>query len=138
MIIPSDLRPFSNQGLNSVKRFIAQEIDENKENLGMEPIQIMGVLPSKIPTNAKYLEYTFPKQRQVISDRYNLPLMENSISERTPLYSCLNKTLTMGNLDIPDPKSIIDYAETVNDPSAGISASEFEALAIEVLGKAGI
>jgi chromosome partitioning protein len=138
LLIPSDLRPFSNQGLASVQRFIKEEIDENKEGLGKKTIKIMGVLPSKIPTNSKYLQYTFPKQRQVISERYHLPLMENSISERTPLYTCLNRTISMGNLDIPEPKSILDFAEMTNETSAGVAANEFEALALEVLDKMGI
>ncbi|MDY6783203.1 MAG: AAA family ATPase [Cyanobacteriota bacterium] len=138
LIIPSDLRPFSNQGLASVQRFIKEEIDENREGLGKNSLEIMGVLPSKIPTNSKYQQYTFPKQRQVIPDRYHLPLMETSISERTPLYTCLNRTIPMGNLDIPDPKSIIDFAEIENNSSAEVAANEFEALALEVLDKMGI
>jgi cellulose biosynthesis protein BcsQ len=133
LIIPSDLKPFSNQGLSSVKTFLAQEINENKEGLGKEPLIIMGVLPSKISTNAQYLKHTYPKHKAVIPDRYELPLMDSMISERTALSQCLNKTISVGDLEIPDPKSILDYAE--KEPSANISAAEFEALAMEVLKK---
>ena len=133
LIIPSDLKPFSNQGLSSVKNFIEQEINENKEGLGKSPLIIMGVLPSKISTNPQYLKYTYSKQRDVIPERYELPLMDSMISERTALSQCINKTIIVGNLEIPDPKSILDYAEEV--PSANVSAAEFEALAMEVLQK---
>jgi hypothetical protein len=93
----------------------------------------MGVLPSKISTNNQYLKYTFPKHKAVIPERYELPLMDNMISERTALSHCINKTISVGNLEVPDPKSILDYAE--EEPSANISATEFEALAMEVLSK---
>ncbi len=136
LIIPSDLKPFSNQGLPSVKNFITQEINENKEGLGKQPLIIMGVLPSKISTNAQYLKHTFPKHKKVIFERYDLPLMDSIISERTALSHCINRTILIGNVEIPDPKSILDFAE--NDSSASSSAAEFEFLAIEVLSKMGM
>ena len=133
LIIPSDLKPFSNQGLPSVKNFIEQEINENKEGLGNPHITIMGVLPSKISTNSQYLKFTFAKHKSVITDRYALPLMDSTISERTALSACINQTIPLGNMDIPDPKSILDYAE--KEPSANQAAAEFEFLAVEVLSK---
>ncbi|MBC1189394.1 AAA family ATPase [Microcystis aeruginosa CS-558/01A06] len=136
LIIPSDLKPFSNQGLNSVKNFIKEAINEPRENLGKEPIKILGVLPSKISTNAQYLRFNFPKQKQVIPDKYGLPLMESTISERMPLSRCINQSVPVGDLEIPAPQSIMDYAENQGD--AGVSAAEFEALAIEVLAKIGV
>ncbi|MEL4896470.1 AAA family ATPase [Crocosphaera sp. Alani8] len=135
IIIPSDLKPFSNQGLSSVKNFLEGPINDNRENLRKPPIKIMGVLPSKISTHHKYLQYRFPQQRQVISDRYNFPIMENIISERMPLSQCINQTITVGELEIPAPKSIFKYADNVS--SANTSASEFESLAIEVSEKIG-
>jgi cellulose biosynthesis protein BcsQ len=136
LIIPSDLKPFSNQGLNSVKKFIKEAINESRENLGKEPLKILGVLPSKISTNAQYLKHTLPKQKQVIPDKYGLSLMESTISERMPLSRCINQYVTVGDLEIPAPQSIIDYAEHQAD--AGVSAAEFEALALEVLAKIGV
>jgi len=136
LIIPSDLKPFSNQGLNSVKSFIKEAINESRENLGKEPLKILGVLPSKISTNAQYLRFNFPKQKQVIPDKYGLPLMESTISERMPLSRCINQSFPVGDLEIPAPQSIMDYAENQGD--AGVSAAEFEALAIEVLAKIGV
>jgi len=136
LIIPSDLKPFSNQGLDSVKNFVQEEINESRGDLGKPTLQILGVLPSKISTHAQYLKYNFPKQKQVIPDKYNLPLMESTISERMPLSRCINQYVTVGDLEIPAPQSIIDYAEHQAD--AGVSAAEFEALAIEVLAKIGV
>jgi cellulose biosynthesis protein BcsQ len=133
LIIPSDLKPFSNQGLLSVKNFIKTEINENRENMGKKPINIMGVLPSKISSNNQYLKHTFPRHRDVIPKRYELPLMENMITERTALSHCIHRTIVIGNLEIPDPKSIFDFANY--ESSASQSAVEFEALAIEVMKK---
>lgn len=136
LIIPSDLKPFSNQGLPSVKNFIKQEINENKEGLGKQPLIIMGILPSKISTNAQYLKHTFLKHKNVISERYELPLMDSIISERTALSHCINRTILVGDVEIPDPKSILGFAE--NESSASSSAAEFEFLAIEVLSRMGM
>lgn len=72
----------------------------------------------------------------LIPDKYNLPLMESTISERMPLSRCINQYVTVGDLQIPAPQSIIDYAEHQAD--AGVSAAEFEALALEVLAKIGV
>ncbi|NCR57467.1 MAG: AAA family ATPase [Microcystis aeruginosa LL13-06] len=136
LIIPSDLKPFSNQGIQGVKKLIDEDINDLRENLGKKNLEILGVLPSKISTHAQYLKYNFPKQKQVIPDKYGLPLMESIISERMPLSRCINQYVTVGDLQIPAPQSIIDYAEHQAD--AGVSAAEFEALALEVLAKIGV
>jgi chromosome partitioning protein len=136
LIIPSDLKPFANQGLPTVKNFVAQ-VNEYREMMNKTPINIIGVLPSKISTNAKFLQYNFPKQREVISEKYQLPLMESVIYDRTALSESLNKTLMVGDLEYPDPKSIIKYAEEIKS-AAQQSAMEFDILAKEVLKKIGI
>ncbi|NEN92827.1 MAG: AAA family ATPase, partial [Okeania sp. SIO3H1] len=132
LIIPSDLKPFANQGLPSVKNFVKQ-VNEYKETTGKRPLKIMGVLPSKISPNSKFREHTFSRQTKVISERYELPLMNSIISERTALSKCLNQTITVGELDIPNPLSIFKYSE--KDSAANHSADEFELLAEEVLHK---
>lgn len=135
LIIPSDLKPFANQGLPTVKNFV-NEINEYRVMMGKSALQVIGVLASKISTNAKFLQYTFPKQRDVISERYGLPLMEAVIYDRTSLSECMNNSMTIGELEYPDPKSIIKYAET--KANAQQSAMEFEVLAKEVLNKIGV
>ncbi|MDZ8221438.1 AAA family ATPase [Nostoc sp. ChiVER01] len=134
LIIPSDLKPFANQGLPTVKNFVNQ-INESREIMGKPPISIIGVLASKISTNAKFLQYNFPKKREVILERYQLPLMEAVIYDRTALSECMNQTILVGDLEYPDPKSIIKFAELKT--SAQISAEEFNVLADEVIQKIG-
>ena len=51
------------------------------------------------------------------------------------LSQCINQSITVGDLEIPDPKSIFNYANNVS--SANTSAAEFESLAIEILEKIG-
>ncbi|MCC5645451.1 AAA family ATPase [Nostoc sp. CHAB 5824] len=135
LIIPSDLKPFANQGLPTVKTFV-NEINEYKGMMGKSPINIIGVLASKISTNAKFLQYTFPRQRSVISERYDLPLMEAVIYDRTSLSECMNNSIMVGDLEYPDPKSVIKYAESKTN--AQQSAMEFEMLAKEVLEEMGV
>jgi len=96
----------------------------------------MGVLPCKISTNAQYQKYVLPRQMFVVPDKYDLPLMDNVIFERTALAQCLNETITVGDLEIPNPQSIFKYEET--HANAGQSAAEFESLAEEVLSKMAI
>ena len=134
MIIPSDLKPFANQGLPTVIKFINQ-INEYREVMGKPAINLIGVLPSKISGNNKFLQYTFPKQREVITERYNLPLMDSVIYDRTALSACMNQVLNVAELEYPDPKSIFKFAES--NTSAQTSAQEFDILAAEVLKSVG-
>ncbi len=135
LLIPSDLKPFANQGLPTVKDFI-KKINESREVFSRNPIELLGVLPSKISTNARYLQHTFPKQREVITRRYDLPLMESVIYDRSALSESFNKTIMVGDLEYPDPKSIFKYADEVKS-AAQTSAMEFEVLADEILSKIG-
>ncbi|AFY84467.1 AAA family ATPase [Oscillatoria acuminata] len=130
LIIPSDLKPFANQGLPSVTQFISQ-VDEFREMIGKKPLNILGVLPSKISPNPKFLQYTFPKQKGVISSRYDIPLMDTIIYERALLSQCTNHTSPLGE-EIPEPKSILEYSPD------SLSSGEFQSLALEVLTKIGI
>ena len=136
LIIPSDLKPFANQGLPTVKNFI-KTINENRMTFGKKPIELLGVLASKISTNARFIQYTFPKQRDVIGKRYEMPLMESVIYDRTALSESFNKTIIVGDIEYPDPKSIFKYADEVNS-TAQTSALEFQLLADEVLAKIGL
>ena len=131
LIIPSDLKPFANQGLPSVQEFIKQ-VNEYREVIGKNPISILGVLPSKISTHAQFIKHTFPKQRSAVQERYGLSLMDSIIFERTALSHCVNQTILIGDLEIPDPKSIFEFE--IDSPSA----QEFESLAQEVLEKVSV
>lgn len=136
LIIPSDLRPFANQGLMNVRQFI-NEVNESRANMHREPISVIGVLPSKISTNAQYNKYALPRQKQVVSERFGFPLMDTVVFERMPLASSLSRTISSDGLDIPDPKSIFDYCALDVSPTTQKAADNFRELADEVLEKAG-
>jgi cellulose biosynthesis protein BcsQ len=139
LIIPSDLKPFANQGLSNVKTLI-KDVNEFRMSSGRTKINLLGVLPSKIATNPRYLQYVFPRQKKVIPEKYELPLMDSVIFERTALSQCLNETIIVGELEIAEPQSIFKYAEKNSSASNAASQSieEFEALATEVLRKMGV
>lgn len=126
LIIPSDLRPFANEGLKNVKRFI-DDINEFREEIGKKALESLGVLPSKVATTSKFVQYTLPKMESIVKERYGFPLMKSRIFERRDLSAAIERTIEVGDLDIPDPSSIMDYKP---DSQA---AEEFEQLAIEVL-----
>ena len=131
LIIPSDLKPFANEGLKNVTKFI-QEVNDDRDAFGIQqPIQILGVLPSKISSNSRFNQYTLPQRRAIISERYNLPLFETNIYEREDLAKALDNTILVGDLEIPDPKSIFVYKPDC------LAAAEFEALALELQEKLG-
>ncbi len=128
LIIPSDLKPFANEGLSNVRNFIA-DINEAKEMFGMDALKVLGVLPSKISTNPRFVQYTYPKRRALVEERYKFPLMNTAVFEREDMAKALENTLEYGGDDIPDPQSVLDY-----NPDS-ISAQEFQALAHEVMQK---
>ncbi|MDY6940644.1 MAG: AAA family ATPase [Cyanobacteriota bacterium] len=130
LIIPSDMKPFSNQGLNNVKNFVS-EVNETRSSIGKQPLNILGVLPSKVLSNSKYLEFVFPRQLEAVTERYKLPIFDSVIYERMALSNCVNNTITMGKLEIADPKSIFEF------DSNSESVKEFRNLSSEILEKIG-
>jgi chromosome partitioning protein len=131
LIIPSDMKPFANQGLNNVRNFISV-VNETRTSIGKKPLQVLGVLPSKILTNRRYLEFVFPRQKETVIKHYGFPILDTAIYERVALSNCVNQTLTMGNMNIPDPKSIFEF-----DPNSD-SVKEFRNLSYEVMSKIGV
>ncbi|MEG4837851.1 AAA family ATPase [Microcoleus sp. B9-D4] len=130
LIIPSDLKPFANQGLINVKDFI-KKINGFKKQIGKQPIAILGVLPCKISANAKFVQYSLPKRRETIPKRYDLEIMDSVIYERDDLAKCAEQFQIVGNMEIADPISVLDFKPD------SIASQEFEMLAIEVLEKIG-
>ena len=128
LLIPSDLKPFANQGLINVKNFIT-DINATKKVIKQEPLKIIGVLPCKITTHYQFVRHTLPRQQSKITDNYNLPLLDTVIYQREDLARCSDLMQLVGELEIPDPKSVLDFK-----PSSQ-SAQEFENLAAEVLTK---
>lgn len=131
LIIPSDLKPFANQGLINVKEFI-KKINGFKKQIGKQPIEILGVLACKISTNAKFVQATLQKRIKKVEDRYHLNVMDTVIYERDDLAKCAEKVEFEGDREIAAPMSVLDFKPD------STSAQEFELLAIEVLQKTGM
>ena len=130
VIIPSDLKPFANQGLLNVKEFIDQ-VNIARKPQNKEPLKVLGILSSKVPTFAKFVQFILPKQRESVINRYNFPMLETVIYQREDLAKCLDKSREIHDLQIPDPQSVLDFKPN------SVSAQEFEILAMEVLEKIG-
>ncbi|MEM7591148.1 MAG: AAA family ATPase [Cyanobacteria bacterium P01_A01_bin.83] len=128
LLIPSDLKPFANQGLINVKNFI-KDINATKKVINQQPLKILGVLPCKISTHAKFVQHTLPKQLSKITNKYNLPLFETIIFQREDLAKCSDAVQVVGEIEIPEPRSVLDFK-----PSSQ-STQEFENLSAEVLNK---
>jgi cellulose biosynthesis protein BcsQ len=128
LVIPSDLKPFANQGLNNVKGLI-RDINGFRKIIQKKPINVLGVLATKVSPNYKFKQSTLPKRIQTVVERYELNVMETVIFERDDLAKCSEVTTTVGDLEIPDPRSILDYKPESD------SAREFKSLAEEVMRK---
>ncbi|MBD2569554.1 AAA family ATPase [Anabaena lutea] len=131
LIIPSDLKPFANQGLTNVKEFI-KGINTFRRQIRKPQIEVIGVLACKISTNNQFVRHTLPKRLEAIPKRYGLEVMDTVIYDRDDLAKCAEKTILVGDMELADPVSILDFKP---DSSA---AQEFELLAIEVLQKIGL
>ncbi|MEG4034794.1 AAA family ATPase [Microcoleus sp. S36b_A4] len=130
LIIPSDLKPFANQGLINVKDFI-KKVNGFKKQISKKPLEVLGVLACKISTNAKFVQYSLPKRREAIPKRYGFEIMDSVIYERDDLAKCAEQFQIVGNMEIADPISVLDFKPD------SIASQEFEMLAIEVLEKIG-
>lgn len=126
LIIPSDLKPFANEGLRNVQNFVL-DINAFREEMQRDELKVLGVLPSKVATATKFVQYTLPKMEAIVQQQYGFPLLKSRIFERRDVSAAIERTLEMGDLDIPNPCSILDYKP---DSQA---AEEFEQLASEVL-----
>lgn len=131
LIIPSDLKPFANQGLTNVKEFVKKQ-NGFKKQIGKAPIKILGVVACKISTNAKFVQSTLQKRIKAMSERYELEVMDTVIYDRDDLAKCAEKVQIVEDMEIADPVSVLDFKP---DSTA---AQEFELLAIEVLEKIGM
>jgi cellulose biosynthesis protein BcsQ len=102
-------------------------VNEFRDSIGKEPIGVLGVLPSKINTAAKFVEHTLPRMEAVIEKEYGFSLLKSRIFERRDLSAAIERTMAVGDLEVPNPTSIFDYKPYSQ------SAEEFENLAKEVL-----
>lgn len=131
LIIPSDLKAFANEGLKNVNNFVRQ-IDRFRKQDGRQPINILGVLPTKISTNPRFIQGTLQKRLALIPKRYNIKVMDSIIFERDDLAKSLEQTLEIGEVEVATPKSIFDFK------SNSKSVTEFKKLAQEISHKIGL
>jgi cellulose biosynthesis protein BcsQ len=131
LIIPSDLKPFANQGLINVKDFI-KKINGFRKQIRKPQLEILGVLACKISTNNQFVKHTLPKRLEAIPKRYGFEVMDSVIYDRDDLAKCAEKFLIVGDMEVADPISVLDFKP---DSTA---AQEFELLALEVLQKIGL
>jgi cellulose biosynthesis protein BcsQ len=128
LIIPSDLKPFANQGLINVKEFI-KAVNGFRKQIRKLPLEVIGVLACKINTNHRFVQSTLKSRMEKVSTRYDIRVMDAVIYERDDLAKCAEKFMMVGELEIADPISVIDFKPD------SLSAQEFELLAKEVLKK---
>lgn len=131
LIIPSDLKPFANQGLINVREFI-KKINGFRKQIRKPQLEILGVLACKISTNNQFVKYSLPKRLEAIPKRYDFEVMNTVIYDRDDLAKCAEKFIIIGDMEVADPISVLDFKP---DSTA---AQEFELLAIEVLQKIGL
>ncbi len=131
LLIPSDLKPFANEGLRNVRRFVNQ-VNEFRESMMREPIEILGVVASKIGTSQKFIDHILPKMIGIVEQQYGFPVLESVIFERRETSRAIERTQEIGDLIIPDPISILD-----SEPKSQ-AAEEFNELAEEVMKLARI
>ncbi|WP_448265221.1 AAA family ATPase [Nostoc sp. DSM 114159] len=131
LIIPSDLKPFANQGLINVREFL-KKINGFRKQIRKPQIEILGVLACKISTNNQFVKHTLPKRLEAIPKRYDFEMMNTVIYDRDDLAKCAERFLIIGDMEVADPISVLDFKP---DSTA---AQEFELLAIEVLQKIGL
>jgi cellulose biosynthesis protein BcsQ len=131
LLIPSDLKPFANEGLNNVRTFL-ESINDYREVISRQPLKLLGVVASKVSTAARFVQYTLPKMEKIVEDRYDFPLLKTRIYERRDISAAIERVIEVGELDIPDPLSVLDYKPDCQ------SSGEFEALAKEVMELTGL
>ncbi len=131
LLIPSDLKPFANEGLNNVRTFL-DSINDYREVIGRQPIHLLGVVASKISTAARFVQFTLPKMEKITTERYGFPLLNTRIYERRDISAAIERVIEVGELDIPDPLSVLDYKPDSQ------SSEEFESLAKEIMKLIGL
>ncbi len=131
VLIPSDLKPFANEGLDNVRDFI-EENNEFREMTNRPPIQILGVLPNKISTNAQFIKGTLQKRIALVKQRYKFKVMDSIIFERDDLAKCTEQTVEIADVEVAAPRSIVDFK------ASSKSVNEFQELAQEIMQKIGL
>lgn len=131
VIIPSDLKPFANQGLLNVQKLL-HDVNEARSIAGKPPVDVLGVLPTKISTNASFVKASLPRRREVVTARYGVRVMDTMIFEREDAAKCTEQTTFYNGAELPAPRSVLDFKPQ------STSAEEFRRLADEVVAMTGL
>lgn len=131
LIIPSDLKPFANQGLDNVRAFIKTN-DTTRSYIGREPIELLGVLPCKVSPNPMFVKYSLQERIRKVRNVYRFAVLETYIYEREDLAKCAERVEFVSGLETAAPLSVLDFK-----PNSS-SAEEFSRLAAEVMHKIGL
>lgn len=132
LLIPSDLKPFANQGLTNVKELFEDANEFRTMMLHKPPLEVLGVVACNISPNAKFGKYTLPKRIENIQKKYGVNVLDSIIFNSEYLAKCMEKTKIVDDIEILDPKSIFDY-KIDSKP-----CEDFEKLAQEIGNKIGV
>ena len=78
------------------------------------------------------MKYTLPNRITNVEERYSFNVLDTVIYDRDDLAKCSERERSVGDLEIADPTSVIDYKPE------STAAREFELLAMEILEKIGM
>lgn len=130
LLVPSDLKPFAFSGLDTVLNLVAEVNLIREKQIGRRPINILGVLPSKILSNHAFRKHTLPVRVDKVKSIYDVDVLDSIISERIDLAKSFEQEVEEGNEFLPNPKSI--FAFNVNSDAA----KEFAELTNEIIRRA--
>lgn len=132
LLIPSDFKVFANAGLENVKKLV-KEVVSFQNMTKLHVLKVLGVLPTKILNNPRYINVLKRQHFPRIENKYGFSVLQDlMITERHDLAKCFDASVEVGDLDIPNPKSIFQFNPT--SPAVG----EFEKLANYILQQIGL
>ena len=114
--------------MKNVKDLI-EKVNPTRRVYQLPAIKILGIVPSNISTNARFLESTFIKRKKLVESRYGIPIFDTIICNREEVSRASEDERKFGDIEIPSPQSILDYKPESK------SSQEFASLAEEILAK---
>ena len=114
------------QSRSNVRRFI-DDVNEQRDAYRMQQIEVLGIVASKMRNNQQALKYSLPRSIENVEQNYGFPVLESIILKWTETSAGLQNTRTSGNLQIPEPISVLESCPTSK------AAAEFRSLAAKVL-----
>lgn len=120
LVIPSDLKYFSNLGIRNVLNFLKSINQFREQLLAKKTVNIVGVLPTKVSTNHQ-LKNLISERAQRVRQQYNIQVLDTWLYEREAMGKCLEHTgRDSANREIPQPLSIFDYARIASGADTAV------------------